>query len=242
MVKYNNTLVFVIPFLDENDYYIKTTVFVLTLNIYIFFNILLMSTSSSLHLYKDKDKDLEDNRGKYRFINIFIYPILFYIFSSFFKKCTSIREFRYDKINEAVDIENNNNLTEGERILQLHELKTEASKLIKFKEGIFPIICFVICLTFLIFNCCLVTFFCSVYNNSIDCLFLNIFVSFVGALFITLFIFFLSSLLRYISLHKINNCANIVYDISRCLNPTYVMYRINIFSWIFKCRKKLKQN
>jgi hypothetical protein len=240
MIKYNNTLAFVFYLCDEkdkNDYFIRTIVFVLTFNIYIFFNILFMFNTSSLHLYIDKDIDLiEKNKGAFKFVNLFLCPILFYLLSSVFKFLTSIREFMYDKLNESYEIKANRNLKLGVKILKIHDIKTEISKLINSNNKIVNKY-FIGTLIFLIFNCCLVTCFCSIYDNSIDCLVLNIFMSLLLEIIITLSLFALSSLLRYIAIQmgkipelqastevekQVN--AKEIYNASRFLNPTYIMY------------------
>ena len=242
MIQYNNTLAFVFYFCDKkdkNDYFVRTVVFVLTFNIYIFFNILFMFNTSSLHLYIDKDIDLiEKNKGAFKFVNLFLCPILFYLLSSVFKFLTSIREFMYDKLNESHEIKANRNLKLGVKILKIHDIKTEISKLINSNNKIVNKY-FIGTLIFLIFNCCLVTCFCSIYDNSIDCLVLNIFMSLLLEIIITLSLFALSSLLRYIAIQKgkipdlhastevekqVN--AKEIYNASRFLNPTYIMYEI----------------
>ena len=254
MIKYNSTLAFMFYYFKEiakndkgqkreahpkyegikmdNDIFIRSSVFVLTFNVYIFFNILLMFNSSSLHLYLHKDKDLNEKyRGVFFFINLFLYPILFYILSSVFKRITSIREFIFDKIYECQVIKSDKDYkgkkNEPKKNLKLHEIKTEVSKYLNQKKGIRSILFLVGSSIFVLFNCYLVTCFCSVYNNSIFCLIVNIIMSVLFGFILTLILFALSSFLRYKSI-KIS--YEIFYNISRWLNPTYVMYKNNYFS------------
>ena len=191
-----------------------------------------MLNSSSLHLYLHKDKDLnEKNRGIFFFINLFLYPILLYILSSVFKRIISIREFIFDKIYESEVIKSDKDYkgkkNEGKKSLKLHNIKTEISKYLNQKKGICSILFLVCGSIFILFNCYLVTCFCSVYNNSISCLCVNIIMSVLSGFILTLVLFAISSFLRYMSI-KISN--ENLYNISRWLNPTYMMYKKNYFS------------
>ena len=226
MVKYNSTLFFPIFWgnKDKNDIYVRTSVIVLTINIHIFFNLLFVRTSSSLHLYKDRDKDLKEKFSVGCFlVNFILYPLLFYAISTIFKKIVSYREFIYNKSCTLNDIELSKEykLKKGKKKLKIHDIQSKTSKLLNFRSGKWSFIYFGICLVFLIFNCYFVTCFTGVYNNSIDCLFLNIFMSAIFSIIFTLSIFALSAILRRSGLDKENNKC---YEVSRWLNPTYVLY------------------
>lgn len=232
MIKNNNTILFVI-LCDNNNFFIKASVIILSFNLYIFINILFMFNSSSLHLYIDRDYDLKEKlEAKYFFINIMI-PFLIYIPTCIFKKIISIKEFMYDISYKLHKNENNEKLKENGYNSIKKDLEFFISKTEKHSKWLF-----IVGIIFLFFNWYFVTCFCGIYENSIDCLILNIFVSLIFSLIFSLGLFIFSSGLRF---YGISNKNILIYYISALFNPTYLMYGNKILEKV-KNQEEVEKN
>ena len=221
LIKNNSTLLFIF-LCNENDIFSKVSLAIISLNLYIFINILLMYDSSALHLYKDRDFYLKEKlEGKYLVINIII-PFFLYIPTCIIKKLTSRKEFMIDRSYEKEIIMQE--YKGGKKILEKHDLKTKVSKFINHMREWTDLL-FKIGLVILIINLYVVTCFCGIYSNSFDCLFLNTFMSLIFSLILTLVIFAVSAGLR---LYSIRNNSDTAFCFSLALNPLYHMYKRQI--------------
>ena len=222
MIMNNNIIFFGIPFIDENDLFTKASVLILTLNLYIFLNIIFMFNSSSLHLYIGHIFQ-EKFEKKYFYINILI-PFLLYIPALVFKKLTSLREILINKEEEIETIKENKDKKKfTKRILNLHDINTKISQF-KNSLDIKAKWIFIGGGIFLLFNWFLTISFCGIYNNSIRCLALHTFISILFTIIIWSLLFLVSTIFRKLGISKRNQ---LLYNISAILNPTYLLYGSN---------------
>ena len=207
LIKNNSTIIFGLPF-DVNDYFIKISVIILSLSLYIFLNIIFMYDSSSLHLYLGKDSQ-DDFEVKHFIINFLIINLIFLLFIIWLKRIISIKEFISDiyyKYKSTISILSDDKkiTNKAKGVLKLHRIQTELSKfknrneLIAFVLAIFGSI-------FLFFNWCLVTCFVGIYINSNKCLVFNTFMSICFRSFWLIFLSLISTILRKCSEEKDKN-------------------------------------
>ena len=216
IVKNNNTLLFSL-WIDENDLFIKCSVIIFTISIYILFNIFFMTKNLSLHLYKDRDKYLHETMdGKSFIIMNLILPLIVYICVLFIRRTISIKEFLQYQRYKLGQIGKKDKIGPQE-ILKLHALQTDISKF-KNKNQYIEKWYIIIGLIFLAFNWYLTSCFCGIYENSIDCLTMNVFMSMIFCIIFTLVFFLISSFIRIWFKNRE------LFKMSRWLNPTYLLF------------------
>ena len=212
-------LIFALP-IDPNDLFIKVSVIILSLNLYIFLNIACMYNSYMLHLYIGENKvPFKKIEPKYKTINILVPFLLLYLPTMLLKKYISIREFIFDQIKKYFDITESNK-NKAQKQLGLHDIETQISKFKNKIEGnSFKV--FFFGGIFLVFNWYVATCFCGIYENSNLCLILNTFISIICTYLMIYAILLASTILRKIGLlYK----SEIVFKFSRILNPTILLY------------------
>ena len=217
----NNTLAFSLK-PDENNFFIKYSVFLFTFNLYILFNIIFMTTNSSLHLFKDRDKYLHESLSGKIFVGInILLPLIVYLCSLGIRRLISVKEFLQKKNNEFLDLvakyPPHKKTISPQDILKLHALHTDISKF-KNRSRTITIFFAGIGFFFLLFVWYLTACFCGIYENSLDCLIINIIISIIFAFILTQIMFFISSLLMNLCKSKTGS------DFSKYLNPTILLY------------------
>ena len=222
VIKYNNTILYII-LCDENDFFAKFSVLILSLCFYLFVNIILMYNLSGLHLYVGRDKSFNEKFNLNSFALNILIPSLIYIFTSYIKETISVREFLYDIMYEYEEIEmeiQNDNFDEKKITLKTHDIKTEISKNKNkifdntqklFRRGIIFIV-----LIWYVSIC-----FCGLYENSASCLIINTLISILFTFIFTLAILTFSSIFRFIGIKR---KVESLFYISTFLNPSYRMY------------------
>ena len=212
-------LIFALP-IDPNDLFIKVSVIILSLNLYIFLNIACMYNSYMLHLYIGENKvPFKKIEPKYKTINILVPFLLLYLPTMLLKKYISIREFIFDQIKKYLDITESNK-NKAQKQLGLHDIETQISKFKNKIEGnSFKV--FFFGGIFLLFNLYMTTCFCGIYENSYPCLILNTFISIICTYLLTYAILLASTILRRCGLlFKIK----MMFKFSRIFNPTILLY------------------
>ena len=223
MIKNNNTLCFVFYIDGFNTVFTRVALLILPFSTYLLVNILLMTDNSSLHLYIRKE--IYDDLKPSKVAKNLLTPLLIYVLTSILKKKTSLHDFYY---RQKEIITNIIDKYEGEedikkqyiKILMLHNVETELSKYKDEMESKATIIC-VFGSLLLFCNWYLVVCYNGIYTHSLDCVLSNTFNSIFFTLLFTLAIFLVSAILRTIGL---NSNREIIYKISQCLNPCYIMY------------------
>ena len=242
----NNTLMFIICFCQDNDdFYAKITVAILTIYLYIFVNIILLFNSSELYLYMAKKymKDVETKHFiKSFFVNAIIpYIILIYPINNL-KKYVSVENKIDDIFYKTYDTligycnfklgkkKKKDKLNDSEANLKIHNIETEISltrnandkracKLFFF--GVF----------FIIFNWYYLSCFCYIYPNSVEPLFINIIISIIFAFFISFIPYLIYASCRKAAITNKNEC---LFFMSNLLNPQYEFCKKG------KTKKKIK--
>ena len=227
---------------DGNDIYTIISVFILTIYVYIFVNLLIMINGPSLHLYRRKDK------GKFSFqsflANFFLPYLIFYISILKLKKDLSVKEFidlQYYDLYHFLN-ENHNEMDKRKIVnlikLKIHNLETEISKKKnEHQKGMKRILyggLVLILLTWIYMYC-----FLGIYENSYDCLIVNLVLSVVYSLIVSHLVYLLSVSIRKCvipkdqkekdeEIEKRNEKCNIkmfikekIFYISELFNPQY---------------------
>ena len=258
MISHNDTIYFVIRCNDKNDNYIKITVCILSVYLYIFVNLLIMVKGPSLHLYLRKDK------GKFSFLSLlvnFLLPYIIFYFSILkLKNDLSIEEFLNDKYYQLYNILlkytnlkkslNKNNIKKkyeialkekeetikyrikNELIGEIHNLEAEISKKLneyqKEKQKLFWGGLILILLSWYYMIC-----FLGIYENSYDCLFMNLFMSVVSSFIVSIIVYLISTSFRKYAIEKKNG---FMFKISEYFNPQnkYFCFK-HICSCCFSC-------
>ena len=239
----NNTLIFIISFCKDNDdFYAKITVAILTIYLYIFVNIILLFNSSELYLYITK-KNMEDVETKHFiksfFINaiipyiILIYPInnlkkyvsvenniddIFYkTYDTLIRYCNFKLENKKDKKNKKDKIKKKDILNDSEANLKIHNIETEIS-LTRNTSDKRACKLFFFGGFFIIFNWYYLSCFCYIYPNSVEPLFINVIISITFAFFISFIPYLIYAGCRKVAITNKNEC---LFIISNLLNPQY---------------------
>ena len=220
LIKNNSLLFFILP-IDVNDLFIKISILILALSLYIFLNIILMYNSSILHLYIGKEIDeIEKEDNKYILMNLLV-PFLFLYFPTLFlMKYISIREFFYEYSYKYSIIINNLRINKAQKQLRLHDIQTQISKFNNLMDArAFKL--FIMGSIFLLINWYVSTCFCGIYENSNKCLIINTFISIIFTLVLKLLFFLVSSIIRILGFWL---RSEIVFKFSRIFNPTFLLY------------------
>ena len=220
-IRWNSMLIFALP-IDPNDLFIKVSVIILSLSLFIFLNIACMYDSYMLHLYTGGGEDRVPYKAikpRYKITNILVPFLSLYLPTMLLKKYISIREFIFDQIKKYFDITKSNK-NKAQKQLGLHDIETQISKFKNKIEGNSSKVFFFGGI-FLLFNLYMTTCFCGIYENSNLCLILNTFLSIIWTYLITYGILLGSTILRRCGLlFKIK----MMFNLSRIFNPTILLY------------------
>ena len=218
IIKNNSTILFGF-YPDHNDFFTKVSVLILSLNIYIFFNIMIMLKSPSLHLYIGQ---IFQEKGEVKdFIFNLLFPFFLIIPIALIKRYISVKEFIDIRYGEYKIAKKEND--EFKRALKLHIIQTELSV---FKNLNQCRACMVLIVggSFLFFNGYLLTSFLGIYEHSTKCLLINTLCGIGSSIVLSLFYFFILTLLKVFSVCL--NCK-LLYKISQRLNPSVSLYLEN---------------
>lgn len=209
ILKSNNSFYFV--FLDKcKDFeikFIKVSLLIIPISLYLFIHTLLLYNRAMVKLYSSSF-----NFGNFVlniFLSLLISPIMIVI-----KKYLTLRDFIQKIIEKLLSMQKEDKST-TEINTELLDMINKQDKY-KNKEIYKNIIIFgSISTGFLIFNCVLVTHYCGIYPNSVWRLVLNTFISFIITSIIYLLFYLIGAFLRFKSLEK---NSEIMYNISRFFN------------------------
>ena len=236
LIKNNSSLYFV--FNKKNKYedlFVKASLIILLLNIYLFFNTFLLYKMSMVKLYK----------GDFTFgnfiLNIFITTLPKSIIAILIKKFLGITNFLQ---NISIFLEKNVISSTDQSQSQnsdRHKAHILSNMIVRYKrkEKLNILIYAAIGIVFLVFNCVLVSSFCGIYSNSVDELFLNTFMSLLLSNFFRAIFYLIGTVLRYYAL-RLN--SETMYNISRFFNPLHLSSEIVINGFYGVCKKCRKCN
>ena len=228
----NNSIIFFLFIGGENDIFIRMSLLLLTISLYIFVNIAIMDTNASLNLYTQKNKE-KISFAKAFCPNIF-YPLSTYLITYTIKRKISVNEFFIDQkyqFYKILYLHDKKQINEVQKDLGLHNIEAKIS--IRKNKAEFRL-CLLIVFgsIFLALNFYLVSSFCGIYEHSVDCVIWNTVVSIIFSFIISRIIFLISLSMRQYSLKKgkENKC---LFRLSCLFNPYYMSY--------VKCCKKKKK-
>ena len=276
IIKYNSTIFFILDICNicnqnsKNDNFTIIAIIILSINLFIFYNIATEFDLSTLHYFYHTDDNLDTN-GITKFL--FFLVICLYIPIYFLKYWLSRREFLWHAKRKIDMILTGNAQSKSRIVINLHTIKSQVNiyknKKEKYAENIYKW-----GTIFLLFNLYLVACFLGIYNNSYWCLILNVLVTMAILFVFMLGVFFLSALLRCCS--RVNpddydnnqnddndndldeehqkkccdcfqelctyNWRYIFYKISQLLNPAYYIYKESKIDDEFKLDGKKYKN
>ena len=231
----NNTFIFIIKFCKDNeDFYSKITVAILTIYLYIFVNLIIMFNSSNLYLYipiKRKEGFKEFDLKSF-FVSI-IFPYLALVFPiNNLKKYTSMENNIDDIYYKIYDTligyikfllkkKAKNMLNDSKTNLKIHKIETEIS-ITKNKSDKRAYKLFFFGGLFIIFTWYYLECFCYIYHYSVEPLYINIIFSISSAFFISFIPYLISVGCRKAALTIKNEY---LFIISNLLNPQYEFCR-----------------
>ena len=227
----NNSIILFLFKNGENDIFIRMSLLLLTLSLYIFVNIAIMDTNASLNLYTQKNKE---NIIANAFCPNIFYPLSTYLITYTIKRKISITEFFTDQKYEFFRIlyfHEKGLIKEAQKDLGLHNIEAKIS--FRKNKAEFRLCLLTILGTiFLGLNFYLVSSFCGIYEHSIDCVMWNTVVSIIFSFIVSRILFLISLSIRRYSL-KEGKESKCLFIISCLLNPYYMSY--------LKCCKKKKK-
>ena len=219
----NNGIISFLFKCNENDILTRISLFLLTLALYIFINVMIMKSNAELNLYTKKNK--EKILGGAISLNMFC-PLLMYILIYFIKKKITVNEFfvnQYYQLYRVLVFLEDKKINVIQKDLGLHNIEAKIS-LRKNKAEFRLWFLFAIGTPFLLFNFLLVSSFCGIYENSVDCVIWNTVVSIIFSFIFSRAFLLISAYLRYNSLKNKDNPKEKLYIVSCLLNPYYLSY------------------
>ena len=219
----NNGIISFLFKCNENDILTRISLFLLTLALYIFINVMIMKSNAELNLYTKKNK--EKILGGAISLNMFC-PLLMYILIYFIKKKITVNEFfvnQYYQLYRVLVFLEDKKINVVQKDLGLHNIEAKIS-LRKNKAEFRLWFLFAIGTPFLLFNFLLVSSFCGIYENSVDCVIWNTVVSIIFSFIFSRAFLLISAYLRYNSLKNKDNPKEKLYIVSCLLNPYYLSY------------------
>ena len=219
----NNGIISFLFKCNENDILTRISLFLLTLALYIFINVMIMKSNAELNLYTKKNK--EKILGGAISLNMFC-PLLMYILIYFIKKKITVNEFfvnQYYQLYRVLYFLEKEKINVVQKDLGLHNIEAKIS-LRKNKAEFRLWFLFAIGTPFLLFNFLLVSSFCGIYENSVDCVIWNTVVSIIFSFIFSRAFLLISAYLRYNSLKNKDNPKEKLYIVSCLLNPYYLSY------------------
>ena len=214
LIKSNSNLYFIFSIISKlEDIFIKASLIILLLNIYLFFNTLLLNDTSRVELYSKYF-----NIGNF-ILNIVVTTFPARIIAIVIKKNFGITNFFLEFIIKCEKEYNKNNLkNEGFDFDISHEFNNITIPF-RRKQRKIIVIYGVSGILFLSFNCLLVTCFCGIFDEYVFKLFLNTFMSILFSNVLRALFYLIGAILRYYGLKK---NSETVYNISRFFNPLYL--------------------
>ena len=219
----NNGIISFLLKCNENDILTRISLFLLTLALYIFINVMIMKSNAELNLYTKKNK--EKILGSAISLNMFC-PLLIYIIIYFIKRKMTVNEFfvnQYYQLYRVLVFLEDKKINVVQKDLGLHNIEAKIS-LRKNKAEFRIWLLFAIGTPFLLFNFLLVSSFCGIYENSVDCVICNTVISIIFSFIFSRVFLFVSASLRYCSLNNNGNKNEKLYIVSCLLNPYYLSY------------------
>ena len=218
----DNGLIYFLFGCGKNDILTRMTLFLLTITLYLFVNVMIMDKNSGLNLYtqKNKEKIIFNALCSNMFYPLFTYLIIYTI-----KRKISVNEFF---VNQKYQLYRILYLFELEKIskvqkdLGLHNIEAKIS-LRRNKAECRLWFLFWIGFFFLGFNFYFVSSFCGIYEHSVDCVIWNTVVSIIFSFIVSRVLFLISASIRYYSLREGKENER-WFIISCILNPYYVSY------------------
>ena len=212
----------------ENDIFIRMSLLILTISLYIFVNVAIMDTNAALNLYTQKNK--ENIIANALCSNIF-YPLSTYLITYTIKRKISVNEFFNDikyQFYRVLYYHDQKYISEERKDTELHNIEAKIS-LHQIKSECRLCLLILIGSFFLGINFYLVTSFCGIYEHSVDCVIWNTVVSIIFSYIVSRVLFIISACIRRYSLRK-GKQSKCLFRISCLLNPYYMSY--------LKCCKK----
>ena len=229
----NNSIILFLFIKGENDIFIRMSLLLLTISLYIIVNVMIMDTNAVMNLYTKKNKE-HINIANAFCPNIF-YPLSTYLITYTIKKKISVNEFFIDQryqLYRILYLFDKGKIKEKQKDLGLHNIEAKISIRKNVADGRLSLL-IVLGSIFLGFNFYLVSAFCGIYEHSIDCVLWNTIVSIIFSYIISRVLFLISLSLRHYSLKKgIQN--KYLFKMSCIFNPYYMSY--------VTCGKKKKVN
>ena len=255
VIKNNSTLIFVFQKWYYEDIFVRVSLIVLFISLYLFLNTFLLYEMPMVKLFT----------SSFTFANFiyntFIMTFFVSIIIIIIKKIVSNKEFIFGLIiknenniqnkninrnnegenNNGINNENNNGINNENnsenKSRKAHYISNETipyARKMKIKILVYGSLGTV----FLVFNCIFVTSFCGIYSNSKGELFINTTVSIIISTIVRILFFLIGVILRYYSFKRNNET---LYKISRLFNPLNLSCEesyIIILLISKKCKKK----
>ena len=227
----NNSIILFLFKGGENDIFIRMSLLLLTISLYIFVNVAIMDTNAALNLYTQKNK--ENIIANALCPNMF-YPLSTYLITYTIKRKISVNEFFNDikyQFYRVLYYHDKKYISEERKDTELHNIEAKIS-LREIKAECRLSFLIIIGTIFLGINFYLVSSFCGIYEHSVDCLIWNTVVSIIFSYIVSRVLFLISACIRKYSLKK-GKQSKCLFIISCLLNPYYMSY--------LKCCKKKKK-